>query len=160
LALWQAGRLDVTAPAADPLHERLRQRLLRPTPRVQAGLRLRGLARACVDVSDGLLADLEHICARSGVGAELDLAALPAVAAPADADPAQVHAWQLGGGDDYELCFTADPAQRAAIAQALQAVGVTATPIGRIVARRGIVVRGADGQPWQPPRSGYQHFLS
>ncbi|WP_254459123.1 thiamine-phosphate kinase [Xanthomonas sacchari] len=160
LALWQAGRLGVAAPAADPVHEHLRQRLLRPTPRVQAGLRLRGLARACVDVSDGLLADLEHICARSGVGAELDLAALPAVAAPSDADAAQVHAWQLGGGDDYELCFTADPAQRAAIVQALQAVGVTATPIGRIVAGRGIVVRDAGGRPWQPPRRGYEHFLS
>ncbi|MCW0424640.1 Thiamine-monophosphate kinase [Xanthomonas sacchari] len=71
-----------------------------------------------------------------------------------------MHAWQLGGGDDYELCFTADPALRAVIVQALQAVGVTATPIGRIVAGNGIAVRDADGQRWQPPRSGYQHFLS
>ncbi|MBB4128016.1 thiamine-monophosphate kinase [Xanthomonas translucens] len=158
LALWQAGRLDVAQVAADPVHEHLRQRLLRPSPRVQAGLCLRGLAHACVDISDGLLADLDHICARSAVGAELWLDALPAVAAPADASVAQVHAWQLGGGDDYELCFTAAPAQRAVIVQALQAIGEEATPIGRIVAGGGIVVRGADGQSWQPPRRGYQHF--
>ncbi|WP_081324050.1 thiamine-phosphate kinase, partial [Xanthomonas translucens] len=121
--------------------------------------RLRGLAHACVDISDGLLADLDHICARSGVGAELWLAALPAVAAPAEASAAQVHAWQLGGGDDYELCFTAASAQRAAIVQALRAIGEDATPIGRIVAGSGIVVRDADGQPWQPPRRGYEHFF-
>jgi thiamine-monophosphate kinase len=160
LALWQAGRLDVAKVAADPVHEHLRQRLLRPSPRVQAGLRLRGLARACVDISDGLLADLAHICVRSGVGAELRLDALPAVAAPAEASAAQVHAWQLGGGDDYELCFTAAPAQRAAIVQALQAIGEDATPIGRIVAGGGIVVRDAGGRPWQPPRRGYQHFFA
>ncbi|OAX53926.1 thiamine-phosphate kinase [Xanthomonas graminis] len=160
LALWQAGRLDVAHAAADPIHEHLRQRLLRPSPRVQAGLCLRGLAHACVDISDGLLADLDHICARSGVGAELWLAALPAAAAPAEASAAQVHAWQLGGGDDYELCFTAAPAQRAAIVQALQAIGEEATPIGRIVAGGGIVVRDADGQPWQPPRRGYEHFFA
>ncbi|KLD75133.1 thiamine-monophosphate kinase [Xanthomonas hyacinthi DSM 19077] len=160
LALWQAGRLDVARVVADPIHEHLRQRLLRPIPRVQAGLRLRGLAHACVDISDGLLADLEHICVRSGVGAELWLAALPAAAAPAQASAAQVHAWQLGGGDDYELCFTAAPAQRAAIVQALQAIGEEATPIGRIVAGGGIVVRDAHGQPWQPPRRGYEHFFA
>ncbi|KLD26119.1 thiamine-monophosphate kinase, partial [Xanthomonas perforans] len=79
LALWQAGQLDVTCAAADPLHERWRGRLLRPQPRVQAGLRLRGLAHACVDISDGLLADLGHLCERSGVGARLVLAALPAM---------------------------------------------------------------------------------
>ncbi|WP_045729213.1 thiamine-phosphate kinase [Xanthomonas sp. GPE 39] len=160
LALWQAGRLDVAQPATDPVHEHLRQRLLRPTPRVQAGHCLRGLARACVDISDGLLADLQHLCMRSGVAAELSLAALPVVAAPAQASAAQVHAWQLGGGDDYELCFTAHPAQRAAIIQALQNCAVAATPIGRIVAGSGIVVRDADGRPWAPPRNGYVHFAA
>ncbi|MEG8128846.1 thiamine-phosphate kinase, partial [Xanthomonas hortorum pv. gardneri] len=79
LSLWQAGQLDVTCAAADPLHEQWRSRLLRPQPRVQAGLRLRGLAHACVDISDGLLADLGHLCERSGVGAQLALAALPAM---------------------------------------------------------------------------------
>ena len=61
-----------------------------------------------------------------------------------EASAAQVHAWQLGGGDDYELCFTAAPAQRAAIVQALQAIGEEATPIGRIVPRRdeAVIYRG------------------
>lgn len=77
LSLWQAGDLDVTVPATDAVQEQWRQHLLRPQPRVQAGLRLRGLAHACIDVSDGLLADLGHLCERSGVGAELALAALP-----------------------------------------------------------------------------------
>ncbi len=158
LALWQAGTLDVTVPAPDPLHEHLRQRLLRPTPRVEAGRRLRGLAQACVDISDGLLADLGHLCARSGTGAELWLAALPAIALPADARPEQAHAWQLGGGDDYELCFTAAAPHRDAVAQALAFAGVAGTRIGRIVAGGDIVVRDAQGQAWQPPRRGYQHF--
>ncbi|HBK45551.1 MAG TPA: thiamine-phosphate kinase, partial [Xanthomonadaceae bacterium] len=71
LELWQSGRLDVARVADDAAHEWLRQRLQRPHPRVQAGLRLRGLATACIDVSDGLLADLGHLCRCSGVAAQL-----------------------------------------------------------------------------------------
>jgi thiamine-monophosphate kinase len=158
LALWRAGELDVTGVCADPVREILRQRLLRPAPRVQAGLRLRGLAHACVDVSDGLLADLGHVCARSGLGAELRLEALPMPLTLRGFALAQVRPWQFAGGDDYELCFTAAPADRESVAQALAFAGIEGTTIGRVVAGDRVTVLDAMGQPWQPPRSGYQHF--
>ncbi|MEA9788140.1 thiamine-phosphate kinase [Xanthomonas campestris pv. raphani] len=159
LSLWQAGDLDVTVPATDAVQEQWRQHLLRPQPRVQAGLRLRGLAHACIDVSDGLLADLGHLCERSGVGAELALAALPQMPPTAGVTATQYSAWQLGGGDDYELCFTAAAQHRDAVLQALEFAQVAATRIGRIVAAPGVVVHDASGNPWQPPQRGYQHFV-
>lgn len=137
----------------------LYRRLSRPQPRVAAGRAVRGLARAGIDVSDGLLADLGHVCAASGVGATLDAAALPAspaLAAACDADARR--ALQLGGGDDYELCFTAPARQRDAIARALAAAATPATVIGRIQAEAGVRVRLPDGTAWTPPRRGYQHF--
>ncbi|WP_028916460.1 thiamine-phosphate kinase [Pseudoxanthomonas sp. J35] len=145
----------VSADVAAPLHARL----ARPTPRVEAGRRLLGLARACVDVSDGLLADLGHVCARSAVGAEIDIARLPASPALSAAfDRPSRSALQAGGGDDYELCFTADPALRDHVAAALELACVDATRIGRIVAGSGVRALDAHGRPWQPPRSGYVHF--
>jgi len=137
----------------------LQARLTRPTPRVEAGRRLLGLARACVDVSDGLLADLGHVCARSAVGAEIDIAQLPASPALATAfEPSARYALQASGGDDYELCFTADPALRDHVAAALELAGVEATRVGRIVAGSGVRALDAHGGQWQPPRSGYVHF--
>ncbi len=138
----------------------LEARLHRPTPRVQAGRCLRGLAHACVDVSDGLLADLGHICAGSGVGAEVDIARLPAspALAAAFADAGLRAALQAGGGDDYELCFTAPPEAGEAVTRALQQAGTAATRIGRIVAGNGVRARAADGAPWRPLRDGYVHF--
>ena len=136
----------------------LRARLHRPTPRVEAGRSLLGLARACVDVSDGLLADLGHICERSGVGAEVWLEALPASPALAAVSGARRAALQATGGDDYELCFTAPAALREEVAQVLEQAGVEATRIGRIVAGSGVRALAADGSPWQPPHAGYQHF--
>jgi thiamine-monophosphate kinase len=96
-----AGLLLVqsNAEASAPLLERLH----RPTPRVQQGLILRGRATACIDVSDGLAADLGHICDASGVGAQIDADALPAsseLSAAFDANARR--AFQLAGGDDYE----------------------------------------------------------
>lgn len=82
---------------------RLQQRLARPTPRVALGLALRGIAHACIDISDGLAADLGHICRASGLAAALDSVALPASRALLTLvdDPGQRLALQLGG-DDYE----------------------------------------------------------
>lgn len=138
---------------------RLFERLQRPTPRVAAGRVLGPLAHACIDVSDGLLADLGHVCAASRVGARIDAAALPvspALAAACEGDSR----WslQLSGGDDYELCFTAAPSRREAIAAALRSVATPAGVIGRIEAEPGLRVRQPDGAPWMPPRRGYQHF--
>ena len=138
----------------------LRARLARPTPRVAVGRALAGLAHACVDVSDGLLADLGHICGRSGVGAEIELARLPASPAlrAAYADDELRAALQAAGGDDYELCFSASTAAREAVARALEQAGTTGTRIGRITDGDGVRALAADGSPWRPFRGGYVHF--
>ena len=145
LAQWQAG---------EAIDAALRVRLDRPMPRVALGLALRGIASACIDVSDGLLADLGHLCLASGVGAEVEVDALPASTALVAAFDAQARrGLQATGGDDYELCFSAPPARREAIA----AMPGT-TRIGRIVAGDGVRAMTSAGAPWQPVHAGYQHF--
>jgi thiamine-monophosphate kinase len=141
------------------LREFLLERLNRPTPRLAAGAALRGQAHACVDISDGLLADLGHICRASGVGAEIDAALLPRSPALLGMfDDASALHFALSGGDDYELCFTV-PAQRLADVQSdLARIGCGVTRIGRIVEGEGVRVRGSDGE-WLPgDRQGWEHF--
>jgi thiamine-monophosphate kinase len=151
LSQWRAGH-DM-----DPA---LRARLDRPTPRLAAGLALRGLAHACIDVSDGLLADLGHVLYASGVGARIDVMHLPFSSALADAFPriAQRQELQLAGGDDYELCFTAPPDRRGAILDALVACDTAATRIGQVESEPGVRVIGADGALWQGKIVGWDHF--
>ena len=149
------SRMDVQATARDFLVNRLN----RPTPRVAAGLALRGRASACIDVSDGLLADLGHVCTASGVGAEIDAALLPCSPALLGAfDEAAVRDFALTGGDDYELCFTVPAARMDEVRDDLAKLGCGATRIGRIVADEGVRVRGADGEWLEPARSGWDHF--
>ena len=137
----------------------LRARLDRPTPRVDAGRALVGIATACVDVSDGLLADLGHVCARSHVAARIDVDALPASAALREAfGEADRIALQAGGGDDYELCFTAPADAGADIGAVSAQLGLRFTRIGRIVAGEGVHPVDAKSQPWSSPRRGYDHF--
>lgn len=154
LRAWQGGTLDIRAAADDAQVETLRLRLARPTPRVALGRALVGLAHAAVDVSDGLLADLGHICERSGVAARLDPDRLP-VSAAARARVGQTHAREaaLRGGDDYELCFTAAATQRAAIEAVALRLALPLTRIGEVVAGRGVTT-GSD----TPGPQGYEHF--
>jgi thiamine-monophosphate kinase len=127
-------------------------------PRVAAGQRLSSLAHSCIDLSDGLLADLDHVCGRSGVGAEIELGKLPASIDLAALDPGDRMRWQASGGDDYELCFTASPRNRELVMQALDFTDASATLIGRIVAGQGVKAFDAEGREWHPLRSGYEHF--
>lgn len=159
LALWQQGELDVAAPADDPAREAVRLRLCRPSPRLALGLGLRGIASAAIDVSDGLGADLGHLCRRSGVAAHLQLAALPRSPALDALAPGE-RAWplQAGGGDDYELCFTAAPERQAQVLAAARAAGVTVACIGAIEAGQGVRWSDPDGRRWQPSRAGFDHF--
>ena len=137
----------------------LRARLDRPTPRVDAGRVLAGIATACVDVSDGLLADLGHVCARSHVAAHIDVDALPASAALREAfGEADRIALQASGGDDYELCFTAPADAGADIGAVSAQLGLRFTRIGRIVAGEGVHPVDAKSQRWLSPRRGYDHF--
>lgn len=146
LRQWQAGA---------PMAPALRDRLDRPTPRVALGQALRGLASACIDISDGLLADLTHICRASGVGAEVDIDALPASDALRSAFDADVRrTLQATGGDDYELCFTVPPAKRPAVQALAAQLSLPLTPVGRIVPGTGVHCPGLS-----PGASGYQHFV-
>jgi thiamine-monophosphate kinase len=134
-------------------------RLNRPEPRVAAGLMLRGLASACIDVSDGLLADLGHVCVASGAGAELDGDALPlssALVANLDGDACRQFA--LTGGDDYELCFTVPPGCEDRVASALAVAGCDATRIGVVVAGSGVRALDAGGNEIEMAHAGWEHF--
>ena len=115
-----------------------------PTPRMALGLALGGLATAAMDVSDGLVGDLDHICRQSAVGAEIDLSSVPLSPAArqmvADNRDLQRIAW--AGGDDYELLFTAAPDDAGLVQEAADAAGVAVARIGRIVAGDGIAMPG------------------
>lgn len=137
----------------------LRARLDRPQPRIAVGERLRGRASACIDVSDGLVADLGHIAAASGVGIEIELARVPASEAFRAAVAADRQSTlQLAGGDDYELAFTIAEADVEAALAALRASGLPTTRIGRVVRGSGVRVLDRDGNPMDLPRRGWEHF--
>jgi thiamine-monophosphate kinase len=150
LSQWRAGG------AAEPA---LRQRMDRPQPRVAAGRALAGVAHACIDISDGLLADLGHVCNASGVGARVDLESLPASAAlQALFTPESRRTLQAAGGDDYELCFTAPPSQRAAVMAIAARCALSMTRIGQVGGGEGVALLDRAGIAWRPPRGGYDHF--
>jgi thiamine-monophosphate kinase len=156
LMVAKGGLRGLAPPARDFLLDRFRL----PQPRLTLGPRLVGLATAMMDISDGLVADLGHICAVSGVGATVEAAALPLSPAARDAvaaDPALLAA-VLGGGDDYELLFTAPLTADAALAALARELGLPVTAIGRIAAGQGVVVRDATGTAIAVPVAGYEHF--
>lgn len=137
----------------------LRERLSRPTPRVDVGLALRDIANSMIDISDGLLADLGHILSASSVGAIIDLEDLPLSLALCDEvgiDKARELA--LYGGDDYELCFTVPAEQRDAIDAINNELDQTDLHlIGTIVEDAGLQIR-FEGSNYEPDLNGYQHF--
>ncbi|RLT92226.1 thiamine-phosphate kinase [Ketobacter sp.] len=128
-------------------HPHLLSRLHRPEPRVVLGWAIKTVAHACIDVSDGLLADLHHLVQASGVGAQLDLNAIPS-AQGMDLMAA------VGAGDDYELCFTAAPADHDQVIAMGHVLALPITAIGTITETTGIV--DLQGQP--VVAAGYQHF--
>lgn len=147
----------------DTATEYVVHRHLDPIPRCGLGQTLAeaDLVSAMIDLSDGLLADLGHICQQSGCGAEIELAQVPrspqfaslvAAAAPSF--------WQLlvAGGEDYELCFTASPTQRAAILETANSAGIPVTVIGKVTDSGRVVAHLPDGSNFQPSASGYTHF--
>ena len=138
-------------------------RLQQPEPRVALGLMLAQLPRvAAIDISDGLMADLGHILERSGVGADLELAHLPAHPALAGRLPDSPLAMRclLAGGDDYELCFTAPPEDASQISAAGEAAGVALSRIGVVSAQAGLRVLAPDGRPLPIKERGYDHFAA
>jgi thiamine-monophosphate kinase len=150
------GRHAATGPAIDDCV----QRLLRPMPRVAAGLALQGVAHGAIDISDGLLTDLQHVLRESRVGARVDLAGLPLPEALRALPDARAR-WQyaLCGGDDYELCYTAPASAAERAAAAVRATGAAATCIGVITEEPGLRWLLPDGATVDfGAASGYQHF--
>ncbi|HEX6706894.1 MAG TPA: thiamine-phosphate kinase [Albitalea sp.] len=131
-----------------------------PQPRVALGMALRGIARSAIDVSDGLLGDLSHLLRRSAVGATIEVDALPRSAALRR----QSIAWQrlctLAGGDDYELAFSAAPADAGRVAEAAQRAGVAVTRIGRIDPEPGLRLLDAQGATVANDFASFDHFRS
>ncbi len=139
-------------------YQSLIQAYTAPTPRIDIGIGLRGLATAGIDISDGLLADLGHIAARSQVCLQLEQDAIPLSDSLLQcAGPELAMQLALTAGDDYELCFTAALTTKTAIRQLAERSGIEITPIGRVVEGQGI---GWSGEAPAIEMAGYQHFSS
>jgi thiamine-monophosphate kinase len=153
------GRIRASARERRALEERLHA----PTPRVALGIALRGIAHSAIDISDGLIADLGHVCERSRVSAAIEWEALPTtpfVRAQAQSDTgAQA---LLAGGDDYELAFTASPRKRSEVLRAAERAHVPVMLIGRISGRKPgtapVQVLDSVGRPLRIRARGYDHF--
>lgn len=149
------GKLVLEAPD----YKEAVMRLYEPTPRVALGQALRGLATAAIDISDGLLADLSHICRLSGVGAIVNLQDVPVSGIGAK----HLHTDEgrnaiLAGGDDYELCFTAHPNSRESIKDLEDMLGLPLTRIGQVKRGKGVSLLDQEGKPVKIDSRGYDHF--
>lgn len=139
----------------------LAARHLLPTARVKAGLNLakEKLAKAMIDISDGLLQDLGHVCKASGIGAVIWWEALPLSRAHRLVVRKTGSFYALGGGEDYELLFCLRPRDRTRLERIKKRLGVPLTHIGKCVSSRdGIKVVGSDGRPIVGYLGGYDHF--
>ncbi|RDB41865.1 thiamine-phosphate kinase [Halomonas sp. DQ26W] len=145
LALWQRGERDPGHP--------LLVRYLCPQPRLDAGQALRGLANAAIDISDGLLADLGHVLSASGVGARVDVEALPMAEGLLQAlGPDRARQAALGGGDDYELLVSLPADAMDEATRRLAGLGLALTPVGTVTAEPGLAGVG------DTALGGWQHF--
>ena len=142
---------------ADGLRE-LFGRLERPEPRIEAGLALHGLASAAIDVSDGLAADLGHLCRASGVGATVEVERLPC-SGPVRTYVEETGDWSLplAAGDDYELCFTAPGDRQGDIEALARSLPGSLTWVGMVERQPGVRCRYPDGRLEEAP-TGYDHF--
>jgi len=163
--VWVSGTLGDAALAVAARNHKIRisqqQRLAasrhldKPTPRVALGTALRGIASSAIDISDGLLADLGHICERSGTCAQIDIDALPLSRVLRSMRSIRLtrarERFVLAGGDDYELCFTAPPSRAGSVLRAGVRAGVAVTRVGEIFKRQRDPknAKGAKGAPVQ-----------
>jgi thiamine-monophosphate kinase len=158
--IWVSGELGGAALALRrPGNLETARRLHEPEPRVELGERLRGIAHAAIDVSDGLAGDLGHILERSRVAAIVDYARIPRPPAFAGIGDAELERdCVLSGGDDYELAFTAAPDERSDLEALERELSLRLTRIGTIEAGTPrLVVRDARGAP-MAFRGGFDHF--
>ncbi|MEH6625672.1 MAG: thiamine-phosphate kinase [Motiliproteus sp.] len=162
--IFVTGTLGDSAAGLDQLQQGhsdnwLIQRFYQPSPRLSTGIEIRPYASAAIDISDGLLADLGHILQQSGVGAIVDLQALPLspqLQSLYDAEQAQQ--WALSGGEDFELCFCIPESALPEFQQQIQQHPVPCSAIGVITAAPGIQLQAADGSLSNTQPQGFRHF--
>lgn len=138
--------------------ESVRARMEQPTPRVTLGVALRGVATSAIDISDGLLGDLRHVLRRSGVGATLDADALPVSTVLAAQPLALRRECTLGGGDDYELLFTAPAEHADRVRAAAASANVVVTCVGRIDEAPGVRIVDHAGTAIDSAFESFDHF--
>ena len=157
--IWVSGELGGAALALRrPRLKEMAKRLHRPEPRVALGQALRGIASACIDVSDGLVGDLGHILERSRVGASVQYAAIPRPAVFKNFKSLEEQC-VLSGGDDYELLFTAPRSAREKIKGLSKKLHLSLKRIGGIRSGRRLEVQDERGKPMKL-RGGYDHFAA
>jgi len=161
-AIYVSGTLGDAAAAlavsSGDVPDELVRRFRYPEPRVGVGTAMRELATAAIDISDGLLADLGHICAASSCGARIDVGSLPlSVPLLATVPTDKARSLALSGGDDYELCLAVPPGSESRIASVAAAATTQLTRIGECVAGTGIELV-LDGRHYTHHGTGYRHF--
>ena len=154
-----SGLLDPQSLSAGDLNQSA-LRLHCPSPRVALGLGLRSIAHAAIDISDGLIGDLGHILKRSSLGATLWCDALPFGDVLRKQSQARQYEYALAGGDDYELCFTAARANRAAVLLAAQQAQTPVSRIGFMEAVPGMRFVNAQNAPLEFSLQAFDHFQS
>ena len=169
--IWVSGTIGDAALGLMAMHDdlkvldeqdrgSLRDRYLLPQPRVGLGAALRGIGSSCIDVSDGLVADLGHVCRASGVRGEVQFNCIPlseAAQAALTIDSRFAESI-LSGGDDYELLFTATPQLRGAVLQAAGESGVDVARIGQMKSGSGVVILDAENAEIAVTTAGHTHF--
>jgi thiamine-monophosphate kinase len=169
--IWVSGSLGGAALALRHLQgeivlkpvvlERALERLHTPIPRNALGCALAEVAHSAIDISDGLIADLTHICERSGLSAVVDWPSLPLSPTLLSVDAELRIPCALAGGDDYELCFTASENDGAAIEAIASTTGITLTRIGKMLAGKpNVTVCDGRDAPMSIPVSGFDHFAA
>lgn len=133
-------------------------KLKHPNPRIDLTTILRQYASAAIDISDGLSADLNHLCDASGVGAKLDISAIPIHQLVKKYQPIKALDFALSGGDDYELCFTVPTKKEKEFLVAINKLGLSCYVIGTIVGERGLSILEENGEISTLTPKGYSHF--
>lgn len=136
----------------------LYRRFWYPQPPLAFVISASSLISAACDISDGLAADLGHICKSSGVGARINAAELPLSAVLQGRDEGALRRWALAGGDDYEICLTAAPEDVDRLTELAAKSGTRLTQVGEIVPGSAVSCYDAAGKPLTLPQSGYRHF--
>lgn len=148
------GRKKISSPHDDYLQKRFYQ----PEPRFSESELIKTLASAALDISDGLVADLNHICEESDLGAVIYVENLPlSPAVQALGSLEEQRRWALTGGDDYELCFTLPPEKMPELAMLVAQGSLQATVVGEMVQGAGVVCE-LNGDLYPLAQQGYQHF--